>query len=188
MTGYRIYWSEGSNQGSEDAGASATDLTITIPQPQSSLTYSITIVALSTHLPSTVVGPTTVTVGKQSVYYCLFYTYVLAMLFLQTDLPPTAPIVTPGATTPTSVVISWNQQSSVDSYEISFQRATGSQQLGDCSSFEHSGNASVTGSITTYNLTDLQEFSTYVINVTAVNGGGRNESDPLAVNTQMAGI
>ena len=76
----------------------------------------------------------------------------------------------------------------MDSYEISFQRATGSQQLGDCSSFEHSGNASVAGSVTTYNLTDLQEFSTYLISVTAVNGEGRNESDPLAVNTQMAGI
>ena len=85
-------------------------------------------------------------------------------------------------------MVSWNQQPSVDSYEISFQRATGSQQLGDCSSFEHSGNASVAGSITTYNLTDLQEFSTYLISVTAVNGEGRNESDPLAVNTQMAGI
>ena len=84
VMGYRIYYSEGTNQGSEDAGASATDLTITIPQPQSSLTYSITIVALSTHLPSTVVGPAMVTVGKQRtpfVYYSLFYTYVLSMLF-----------------------------------------------------------------------------------------------------------
>ena len=104
------------------------------------------------------------------------------------DLPPTTPTVTPGAATPTSVVISWNEQSPVDSYEISFQRATGSQQLADCSSFEHSGNASVAGSITTYNLTDLQEFSTYAISVTAVNWEGRNGSVPVTVNTQMAGM
>ena len=115
------------------------------------------------------------------------YVHTIIILF-KTDLPPTTPTVTPGAATPTSVVISWNQQSSVTTYEISFQRATGSQQLGDCSSFEHSGNASVAGSITTYNLTDLQEFSTYVISVTAVNQEGRNGSVPVTVNTQMAGM
>ena len=64
--GYRIFWTDGTNMDSVGVGASATDHTITIPQPQSSgLTYSFTIVALSSHLPSTVVGPTSVTVGKQ---------------------------------------------------------------------------------------------------------------------------
>jgi len=53
-------------------GASANDHTVTIPQPQnSSLTYSFTIVALSVHLPSTVVGPTLVTVGKQNMPFAL---------------------------------------------------------------------------------------------------------------------
>ena len=67
VMGYRIYYTEGTNQdvNSVNAGASATNHTITIPQPQSSLSYSFTIVALSTHLPSTVVGPAQVTVGKQ---------------------------------------------------------------------------------------------------------------------------
>ena len=102
--------------------------------------------------------------------------------------PPTAPTVTPGAATPTSVVVSWSQQAGVDSYEISFQRATGNQQRGECTSLEHSGNVSVDGSITMYNLTGLQEFSTYLITVTAVNGAGRSRNDPLRVSTEMAGM
>ena len=63
--GYRIYYNEGANMGSEDAGASATDHNLTFPYPQSRLNYSITIVAVSSHLPSTVVGPALVIVGKQ---------------------------------------------------------------------------------------------------------------------------
>ena len=102
--------------------------------------------------------------------------------------PPTAPTVTPGAATPTSVVVSWSQQAGVDSYEISFQRATGNQQRGECTSLEHSGNVSVGGSITTHNLTGLHEFSTYLITVTVVNMAGRSQNNPITVNTQMAGM
>jgi len=104
------------------------------------------------------------------------------------DPPPTPPTVTLEVATPTSVVISWSQQASVDSYEISIQRATGNQQLGDCMSFQHNGSISVGGNVTVYNLTGLQEFSTYFIIVTAVNVAGRNGSNPIAVNTQMAGV
>ena len=64
VTGYRIYYSGGTDQGSADVGASATDSTITIPQPQSQLTYSISIITLSSQLPSSMAGPIMVTVGK----------------------------------------------------------------------------------------------------------------------------
>ena len=107
---------------------------------------------------------------------------------LQLAPPPTTPLVTLGEVTSTSVVVSWSLQALVCSFEISFQRATGNEQLGDCTSFDHSGNVSVGGNITTHNLTGLQEFSTYFITVTAVNGGGRNGSDPVPVNTAMAGM
>ena len=76
----------------------------------------------------------------------------------------------------------------MDSYEISFQHATGNQQTGDCSSFIHNDNVSVGGTITMHNLTGLQEFSTYLITVTAVSVAGRNGSSPLIVNTLMAGM
>ena len=64
VTGYRISYSGRADQGSVDVGASATDHTIAIPQPQSRLTYSISIITLSSSFPSSMAGPIMVTVGK----------------------------------------------------------------------------------------------------------------------------
>ena len=64
VTGYRISYSGGTDQGSVDVGASATDHTITITQPQSHLTYSISIITLSSSFLSSLAGPIMVTVGK----------------------------------------------------------------------------------------------------------------------------
>ena len=66
MTGYRISYGGGTDQRSVDVGASATEHTITIPQPQSRLNYSISIIARSTNLPISTVRPIMVTVGKQN--------------------------------------------------------------------------------------------------------------------------
>ena len=62
VTGYRIYWSGGSDQGSVDANA--TDDAVTISGLSHGLTYTISMVALSVQLPSPVVGPVTVTLGE----------------------------------------------------------------------------------------------------------------------------
>ena len=64
MTGYRISYSGGTDQGSVDVGASATDHIISVPQPQSPLTYSISIMTLSSSFPSSMTGSIMVTVGK----------------------------------------------------------------------------------------------------------------------------
>ena len=61
LTGYRIYYSGATDSGSVDVGASATN--ITIDNRTAGVTYSITMVALSPHLPSPVVGPAQVTPG-----------------------------------------------------------------------------------------------------------------------------
>ena len=66
VTGYGIPYSGGTDQGIVDVGASATDHTITILQPQSRLTYSISIITLSSQLPSSVAGPIMVTVGMHN--------------------------------------------------------------------------------------------------------------------------
>ena len=62
VTGYRIYWSGGSDQGSMDANAG--DTAVTIGGRSHGLTYSISIVALSVQLPSPEVGPVTVSLGE----------------------------------------------------------------------------------------------------------------------------
>ena len=184
VTGYRISYSGGTDQGSVNVGASATDHTITIPQPQSRLTYSITIITQSTNLPISTVRPLMVAVGKQNTV-----TFVHNFNYLTlTDPPPIIPAVIPGVPTSTSAEISWNQQAYLNVYEISFERATGNQQFGECPAYEHRGRVLVGGTTTTHNLTDLQEFSTYFITVTAVNAAGRNESLPVTMITLMTGV
>ena len=53
VTGYQIFYQTVGNQGSVDVGASTTEYTITM----ASDAYNISVVALSKHLPSAVVGP-----------------------------------------------------------------------------------------------------------------------------------
>ena len=69
-----------------------------------------------------------------------------------------------------------------------YERTTGEQQFGDCPGYEHRGRVLVAGTTTTHILTGLQEFSTYFITVTAVNGAGRNESAPVTMITLTTGM
>ena len=64
VTGYRIYYSGATDSGSVDTGTSATN--ITIDNRTAGVTYTITMVALSPHLPSPVVGPAQVTPGENT--------------------------------------------------------------------------------------------------------------------------
>ena len=67
LTGYHIYYSGADDSGSVDVGASATDITIGSRKP--GVTYTITMVALSPHLPSPVVGPVNIALpGKYSAF------------------------------------------------------------------------------------------------------------------------
>ena len=59
LTGYHIYYSGADDSGSVDVGVSTTN--ITIDNRKLGVTYTITMVALSPHLPSPVIGPVTVT-------------------------------------------------------------------------------------------------------------------------------
>ena len=62
MTGYRVYYNAGTDQGSTDVVAG--DTTVTLTGLTLGVTYNITIVALSSHLPSPVVRALTATFGK----------------------------------------------------------------------------------------------------------------------------
>ena len=67
VTGYQVYWS---GEGGYDRGnmsAEAGDKTVTLTGRTPGLTYNITIVALSDHLPSPTVGAVMVTLGEPHV-------------------------------------------------------------------------------------------------------------------------
>ena len=82
VTGYRISYSGGTDQGSVDVGASATEHTITVTQPQSRLTYSISIVTLSFSFQSSMAGPIMVTVGKPWCQFDMRYSLVCCWIYL----------------------------------------------------------------------------------------------------------
>ena len=93
------------------------------------------------------------------------------------------PTVTASSTTPTTISLSWTSAGSeVDSYEVTWERDTS----GECPDVDED-NATVSGSITSYTITQLEEDSSYTINITATNAAGNSVSDPVIGLTQEAG-
>ena len=68
MTGYQVYWSRGGGYDSGNMSVGAGDVAVTITGSTPGLTYNITIVALSDHLPSPAVA-VMVTLGKPHAAY-----------------------------------------------------------------------------------------------------------------------
>ena len=93
------------------------------------------------------------------------------------------PTVTANSTTPTTISLSWTSAGSeVDSYEVMWERDTS----GDCPDVDE-GNATVSGNITSYTITQLEEDSSYTINITATNAAGSAFSVPVTGVTGIAG-
>ena len=64
VTGYQVYWSGGGGYDSGNMSVGAEDRTVLVTDHIPGLTYNITIVALSDHLPSPAVGAVMVTLGE----------------------------------------------------------------------------------------------------------------------------
>ena len=64
VTGYQVYWSGGGGADSGNMSVGAEDRSVTITGRTPDLTYNITIVAFSDHLPSPAVGAVMVTLGE----------------------------------------------------------------------------------------------------------------------------
>ena len=69
----------------------------------------------------------------------------------------------------------------MNNYELVFS------YQGPCDRFTHTRTATVDGTTRQYTLTGLQEFSTYTINITAVNDGGRSAVTSQSVTTIAEG-
>ena len=81
VTGYQVYWSGSGGVDSGNMSAVAEDRAVTITARTPGLTYNITIVALSDHLPSPVVGAVMVTLGEPHVLTgsvgCIYISHTL---------------------------------------------------------------------------------------------------------------
>ena len=81
VTGYQIYYQTVGDWESVSVDAGVTNYTLS--NLQDGFTYNITMLALSVHLPSSVVGPQTVTLGKP--YVVGLYTYLSLTHGIDTD-------------------------------------------------------------------------------------------------------
>ena len=86
-----------------------------------------------------------------------------------TVLAPDPPVVTLTDAMATGVTVGWNSQGIVDSYEVLYNRTTGSAQQGACPNFVDMGSATANGGDTSLTLQNIEEFSNYTITVIAMN-------------------
>ena len=88
------------------------------------------------------------------------------------------------STTATSISLSWTSAGSEGvSYEVNWQRDT---SVG-CTD-EDTGSTTITGgSMTSYNITGLEEDNRYIVNMTAYNSLGNERSEPVTGMTMIAG-
>ena len=93
--------------------------------------------------------------------------------------------MTAGTTTATTITISWTSAGSEDvSYEVMWE----TDDVGGCSGGSDTGSTTITDGSTSYDITELDEDSTYSITVTASNSAGSSAvSNTVTAMTMEAG-
>ena len=93
--------------------------------------------------------------------------------------------MTAGTTTTTSITISWTSDDPmVTSYVVMWERDTSIK----CTSFSDIDSTTITDGSTSYDITELEEDSTYSITVTASNSPGSSAvSNTVTAMTMEAG-
>ena len=175
-TGYRIYYSGGSS-GSEDvSGSSSNGVLGDLVEGGS---YSVSLVAISQHLPS---APLTQSLQLVlGIHVASYHNSLRCILHgVYCDIicyaVPESPVLSVVEATGTSISISWTIPSGsvVDSHVV----------MWDSGSVVDS--AMLSGSATSYTITGLEEGGSYSITVTAVNVAGRTDSNTLSATTPTA--
>ena len=99
---------------------------------------------------------------------------------------PDPPEITVDSTTATSIIISGGvpSDSVANSYEVMWQ----TNDVGECSGSSDMDSITITDGSTSYDITGLEEDSTYSITVTASNSAGSSAlSSPVIAMTMEAG-
>ena len=93
--------------------------------------------------------------------------------------------MTADTTTATTITISWTSAGSEDvSYEVMWE----TDDVGGCSGGSDMDSTTITDGSTSYDITELEEDSTYSITVTASNSAGNSAvSNTVTVITMEAG-
>ncbi len=140
----------------------------------------------SHQLPSAITSSAYVTIGECmnniATIDCVSHTVTPTFIAV-----PGAPTITTISPSSTSVHVNWQQVDGANTYEISFGRLTGSQQL-LCRDYGHSSSYSIGSGSSSYTLTGLQEYSVYSVSLVAVTSNNvRSSSTTRSIVTTSAG-
>ena len=175
-TGYRIDYDSigGDSDSVVTSGGSTNPLTHTLMNLQNGDTYTISIVATSSDLPSeSVLADMTVGLSESNIlYYKKIFNDTTYMIYTVPD----PPVITVDSTTATTIIISGGvpSDSVADSYEVMWVRDI---TVG-CSN-EDEGMTTSVGEIA-----NLQEDSNYTITVIAFNSAGNSETFVIAMTME----
>ena len=183
-TGYRIYYSGGSSGSVDVSGGSTHNHLLT--GLQNGASYNISIVATSTHFYGDRVYFTNIVQLSESSTSCVSisnnYVHFTSLHCILTA-PGQPTVVMVNSITPTTISLSWTAANgTVDSYEVVWVRDTS----GQCPDVDMD-NAIISGSSTSYTISELQEDSNYTIIVVATNAAGSAVSVPVTAMTVEAG-
>ena len=175
ITGYLV-WYESQTQ--DVSGGSVTETTISNLTP--STTYNVRVAAVNdagTGDYSNIISIMT----SGIMYHIMQYRWIKHIFYLIVN----APVLTAGITTATSITISWtNDDPMVTSYEVMWERDTTLM----CTGFSHMDSTTITDGSTSYDITELEEDSTYSITVTVSNSAGSSAvSNTVTAMTMEAG-
>ena len=183
-TGYRIDYDsiEGDSDSVVTSGGSTNPLTYTLMNLRNGDTYTISIVATSSSdLPSESVLAD-MTVGLSELNIIIIFNDTAYMIYTVPDPPE----ITVDSTTATSIIISGGvpSDSVADSYKVMWE----TDDVGGCSGGSDMDSTTITDDSPSYDITGLEEDSTYSITVTASNSAGSSEvSNTVTVMTMEAG-
>ena len=184
ITGYIIYYTNDDNTDSVDIDGGSTD-EYTLSDLQNGDTYTISIVATSSDLPSeSVLADMTVGLSESNNFIIIIFNDTTYMIYTVPD----PPVITVDSITATSITISGGvpSDSVADSYEVMWE----TDDVGGCLSGGSDMNSTTinSGSITSYEIMGLEEDSTYIITVTASNSAGDSGlGSPVTRITMEAG-
>ena len=148
-----------------------------------STNYTIKLLAVNSAGPGVESVPIfSITLGEKLLEYMTYRQASKILIFLPFFLV-VPPVVTVKNNASTNLSISWTTGGlQVMAYEVMWER----DSLRKCPDVDE-GRATITGTSIKYTITELEEDSSYAINVTAINAAGRAISDPVTAATGEAG-
>ena len=180
---YDIYYV--ANEGPSTSGGSTNSISYVLTNLQVGVQYNISVIAVGTSLPSLSAN---VTRTLSESHFIIIKVIHPSLLSHSTSVPSSYPIIPlfsvtlniPQVTS-TSITVIWSQPGG----EIGTTYTLSYTYQGPCAGAGGGGSVSA-GNATQYTITGLQEFSAYILTITASIGVGSSPPASVLVNTSSA--